>query len=58
LNIEAPALTTLTKPSKKAPVHLIDDWRHSVSPDTIDASGEPAEEVDELEGFVRSLLVK
>jgi hypothetical protein len=49
--IKALSLTTPTKPSKKVPLHLIDDRRHSVSPDTVDASSEPTEEVDELEEF-------
>jgi hypothetical protein len=54
--IEALALTTPTKPSKKAPVRLIDDRRRSGSPDTIDASSEPAEEVDELEVFRKKFV--
>ena len=30
-------------------MQLIDDERRSVSPDTVDADSEPAEEVDDLE---------
>jgi ribonucleoside-diphosphate reductase subunit M2 len=47
--IQAFSITTPTKPSKKVPVQLIDDERRSVSPDTVDADSEPAEEVDDLE---------
>jgi ribonucleoside-diphosphate reductase subunit M2 len=42
-------LNSPTKPSKKAAVQLIDDESLPVSPDAVDANGEAAEEVDDLE---------
>ena len=37
-------------------MQLIDDERRSVSPDTIDASSEPAEQVDDLEDLRKKFV--